>query len=126
MREQITVGRVQLDARKSRVNQHLGAPRKPCDHRLNILFGHGVRLPELPSRQPKFDGRRRLGMRINNLLALPARVADLRPEMVATAGARGRPRLQRGLHRSRRLTIDDHVTRTLQMIPIDLHIAGQQ
>ena len=27
---------------------------------------------------------------------------------------------------SRGLTIDDHVTRTLQMIPIDLNIAGQE
>ncbi|CAI8332481.1 MAG: Uncharacterised protein [Halieaceae bacterium] len=87
------MGRVQLDARKSRVDQHLGAPRKPCDHRLNILFGHGFRLPKLPSRQSKFYGRRRLGMRINNLLALPTRVADLRPEMIPAAGASGRPSL---------------------------------
>ena len=65
-------------------------------------------------------------MRINNLLALPPRVADLRPKMVAAAGARGRPRLQRHLHRSRGLTVYDDVTRTLQMIPVDLHISGQQ
>ena len=65
-------------------------------------------------------------MRVYNLLALPARVADLRPKMVAASGPSGRPRLQRGLHRTRGLTVDDDITRALQMISIDLHIAGQQ
>ena len=120
------MGRVQLDAGKSCVDKHLGTPCKACDYSLDIFLGHGVRLTELPARQPKLDGRGRLGTRIYNFLALPARVADLRPKMVPAAGPSGGPRLQGGLHRSRRLAIDDDITRALQMISIDLHIARQQ
>ena len=120
------MGRVQLDACKTRIDQHLGTPCKACNHPLDIFLGHGIRLPKLTARQPKLYGGRRLGMRVNNLLALPARMADLRPKMVAAASPGSRPGFQGGLHRRRGLTLYDDITWTLQMVSIDLHIARQQ
>ena len=65
-------------------------------------------------------------MRIHNFLALSPSMTNLRPEMVSSARAGGSPGLQRSPHGRRGLAINDHVTRAFQMVPVNLHIAGQQ
>ena len=65
-------------------------------------------------------------MRVDDLLGLPAGVADLCPELVAIAGRRLRPVGQRRPHPGIGLTVDHHIAGALQVIGVHLDIAGQQ
>ena len=65
-------------------------------------------------------------MGVHILLGLPARVADLRPEMIAIAGGRGCPSGESVTHHRIGFTVYDDVTRALQVIAIDYNIARQQ
>lgn len=84
------------------------------------------RLPELPAWQAQCYRGWRTGMGIHDLGRLPAGMTQLRPEMIALAGRRLSPAGQRGLQPCIRFTVDDDVTRPLQVVTVNLDISTQQ
>jgi hypothetical protein len=114
---------MQLHTREAGIHHYFGAASETGDHRFDIFLGHRVRLTKLAPGQPQFDRRGRLGVTINDFLALATRVADLRPKMISGSRPRRGPALQGNLHRNRRLRINNDVPRTLEVITIHLNIA---
>jgi hypothetical protein len=113
-----------LHAREAGLLAGGGGNPEAFDHVLDLRNGERYRLAELPARQAQWDGRWRLGMRIDHFLGLATGMAELGPAWVAFARRRFRPAAQGGAQLLIRGTIDNHIPWPLQVVAVDLDVAG--